>query len=78
MMGFLGKLGLLVLVVAVVWAVTRGLARPAPEAKRAPGRRSQATAGVEDMRACTRCGTYVPARGAQACDRRDCPLLPGV
>ncbi|WP_439814631.1 hypothetical protein [Zavarzinia sp. CC-PAN008] len=82
MSGFLGKLVLLVLVIVGVWLVFRAATRSAvpgkakPRANRA-GRQAGAET-IEDMRACARCGTYVPAQGGQACGRGDCPLLPRV
>jgi hypothetical protein len=30
--------------------------------------------GVQDMRACAKCGAYVPASDAKSCGKEDCPV----
>jgi hypothetical protein len=34
---------------------------------------SAGTKGVEDMRACPKCGSYVPVTGAKGCGKAECP-----
>lgn len=88
MFGFsLQKLLVLALIIAVVWFAFRYLGRVQSqrkaEAKAARkvqrrgrwsfGRDPDEDMGAEDMIACRVCSSYVPARGARACGRADCP-----
>jgi hypothetical protein len=82
MIGFsLPKLLLFALLVAVVWfgyryvnrvEEIRRAVREEVRRRQSPGRRS-ATIEAEDLVKCSRCGTYVAARGAGSCGRPDCP-----
>ena len=88
MLGFsLQKLFVLALIIAIVWFGFRFLGRVQTQrkAEQKSGRRMQRGGrwsfgrdpdhdmGAEDMVACRVCGAYVPARGARACGRADCP-----
>ncbi len=83
MFGFsLPKLVFTILVVVVVFYGFKAISqlqerREKRVANRASARGTDATtkrsAGVEDMVACTTCGTFVPARSARSCGRGDCP-----
>ena len=76
--GFLGKLLLLVLVVAAVWFGWRYVQRlqqtlaKREEPKRAPKPEPRGIAS-EDMVKCRACGAYVAA-AAGRCGRADCPF----
>jgi hypothetical protein len=81
MLGFsLGKLLLIVIVVAIVWFAFRYVSRVeavrrAVRAEVERRRRAQKprTLEAEDLVKCARCGTFVAARSAAACGRPDCP-----
>ncbi len=73
-------------VIIIVWQGYKWLGRMqtrrnaiARETARGSGRGGRATAAaaapaeVEDMVECTVCGAFVPARGAVACGRGECP-----
>jgi len=69
---------IVVLVVYGFKAVSRLQERRDRELAGAKGRRPRAARGAraadaEDMVACPACGTFVPANGARACGRDDCP-----
>ncbi|MEX2010074.1 MAG: 50S ribosomal protein L32 [Dongiaceae bacterium] len=80
----LGKLLVLVAIVAIVWFGFRLIGRldqsrkdEARLKKRAGARRgsraAETAATVEDTVKCPTCGAYVPARSASSCGRADCP-----
>jgi len=75
MFGFgLGKLLVLVAVVAAVWYGFKLVTRLERERKRRVGEQNrQPTDFVEEMEKCRVCGAYVAASGAQNCGRRGCP-----
>ena len=86
MFGFsLPKLLFTILIIAVVWYGFKALGRiqerrESTERKAAPGKTARrkpppvaSDPDTEDMVACPKCGTYVPARGATSCGREDCP-----
>lgn len=84
MLGFsLGKIVVLLLIVAAVWYGFRMLARGGRpvERDRESGRIGAAEregadregATVHEMETCSVCGTFVPADAARACGREGCP-----
>jgi len=85
MFGFsLSKLFVLGLMALGAWYLFRMLAGPTPPSNNQPRSNSQArergtprapsrALEAEDMVRCSVCGTYVPARGAKACDNPACP-----
>jgi ribosomal protein L32 len=80
MFGFsLAKLIVLAAIIAAVWYgfkwVNRYQQVQSAKAARSAARREKADAApaTEELIACPRCGTYVPAHNARACGRADCP-----
>lgn len=67
----IGKILVLVAIVAAVWYGFKWMSRP-----RAGGSgkvADEAPPAVEEMDKCSVCGTFVPAEGAKDCGRDDCP-----
>ncbi|HEX6978412.1 MAG TPA: hypothetical protein VF342_03865 [Alphaproteobacteria bacterium] len=73
----LAKILLFVAVVAAIWFGWRWYQRweLAHRGQNRAGRKRESPRAVtaEEMVPCRVCGTYVPARGATTCARRDCP-----
>ena len=73
----LAKILLFVAVVAAIWFGWRWYQRWELAHRGQDGtlqrHKSSRVVAAEEMVPCRICGTYVPARGATACARRDCP-----
>jgi hypothetical protein len=71
------KILLLVLVIGGVWAVITIYKRNQRQRELAESRAKQAPPIVGHIKtvACRVCGTYIPERGAQRCERKDCPVV---
>ncbi len=76
------KFLLFLLIILAVWygmrwlqqaEVSRRLNEQRADDRRA-GRKTKRTARAVDTIACPRCGSYVPANNATACNRGDCPF----
>jgi len=80
----LSKLIVLALLGFGAWYLFRMLAGPNPSnrgprpnaqarGRPSPNGASSRTIDAEDMVRCSVCGTYVPAKGAKACEKPGCP-----
>lgn len=81
MLGFsLGKILVLVAIIAVVWYGFKAYARRSQSVGRdqTSGRvghkgSESADETIQDMETCSVCGTFVPNKSARACGREGCP-----
>ena len=75
MFGFgLGKLLILVIVVAAVWYGFKFVGRLDRKRKREiEGEKSKPSDSIGEMEKCRICGTYVVAGRAENCGRKGCP-----
>ena len=71
------KLLLLVLVIGGVWAGITIYKRNQRQRELAESRAKQPPPNVGHIKtvACRVCSTYIPERGAQRCERKDCPVV---
>jgi hypothetical protein len=84
MFGFsLTKILFTVAAIAVIWYGFKWVGRMQDQRERAADRRAKSARAkdssdapadaIEDMVACATCGDFVPAKGARACGRDNCP-----
>jgi hypothetical protein len=72
----LAKIVLTVAVIYIVWFVfKRRSSSPKPARNDAAMGSKDGASKIEDMVCCTACGSYVPKKGPDSCQREDCPFI---